>query len=830
MSAVFIKVLNMSVAACWIILAALIARPLLRRAPKQFFCLLWGLAAIRLILPFSLQSPLSLVPNAETVPQEITVSEEARITTGISVINSLTDKQLPAAVDTESGSAGATGGQQGFSPAVSGTAAVLSRRERILNIASLVWLTGGAAMLIAGFVSYLRLRRRVSASLKAEGYYICDEIKSPFILGIFRPRIYVPSSLSEEELNIVLAHERAHLMRRDHITKPLGYGVLALHWMNPLVWVAYALFCRDTESACDERVIRSMDRSRRAEYSETLMRLACPKSGVAACPVAFGEVSVENRVKSVLSYKKPAFWAILLGALLIIAAGIFLLTDPVKKAEARCYRILSDGKELRLGLTEEGEKRLASILGGARFKAGAAAGFDYRMELGSRELWYDSVSGTLYNKNEGKTAHLSEKTRGELKSLLGLGAVTRTVNPEGSGYRIEPLLVKTDSEEPFIELEISVSRSEEVPYYCTLYRIENGEPGEFVTIPDNPGRFYYIDRSIDKTLCTSFALPLDFVSVPGEYCLCMYQNVFEDVEGGTSTVHTEFSDRRVYFTSGLKTEALSLYRDARVLTDRYPALDLDAKNGVNAYVIAYSSNSFVCTLTPGGEQLDAFALSMLEYEQGIPRLSMEEARVMVKHYGVGRGNLNVIVTIDALSSSISFFNESRPDPEQIKSYLLGETDELIKTIPVEPEEGKPRAFSLLNNISVTAAAWDLGSGAEYASEAFKGIKLDKAPCIAVIWENTGGSSFGFGEVLSLEYLPEGDSARRIESEWGFALIQNLLEPGGSVTKLYNLGGFRFENSGRYRLWLSVNANGTESIDSYFWIEFTITEQELNKLK
>ena len=310
MSGIFLKLLNMSITAGWLILAVLAVRLLLKRAPRWIACLLWGLVALRLICPFSLKSVLSLIPSAETVPADIARSSHPAIQSGISVVNEAVNPVL----------------QQSFAPAVGDSAYPL---QALLPIISLVWALGVAAMLVYALVSFLRLRRTVAASVPAgEGVWVCDELASPFILGLFRPRICLPSGLEGETLDCVLRHEQAHLHRRDHWWKPLGFLLLAVYWFNPFCWLAYAMLCRDIEAACDEKVIRDLDRERLAAYSQALLDCGLPRRRVAACPLAFGETGVKQRVKAVLNYKKPAFWLILAALLVCSALAVFFLTNP----------------------------------------------------------------------------------------------------------------------------------------------------------------------------------------------------------------------------------------------------------------------------------------------------------------------------------------------------------------------------------------------------------------------------------------------------------------------------------------------------------------------
>ena len=314
MAEIFQKALNMSIAAGWLILAVIALRLLLRRAPKRFRLLLWAVVGLRLALPWSIESALSLIPSAQTLPEGIMLERAPVLDTGISALNGAINPGFTAA----------------FTPELGVSANPL---QVLLPIAAAFWMLGAAAMLLWALVSWLRLRKRVREAVRLEeNVYEC-EIASPFVLGLFRPRIYLPFSLENGERELVLAHERAHITAGDHIIKPLGWLLLAAHWYNPLVWLAYALFCRDIELACDERVVRGLSLSDRADYSQALLDLSRPRGGVRACPLAFGESSVKGRVKSVLSYKKPAFWLVLLAVVVCVGAAVCFLTDPKEKAE-----------------------------------------------------------------------------------------------------------------------------------------------------------------------------------------------------------------------------------------------------------------------------------------------------------------------------------------------------------------------------------------------------------------------------------------------------------------------------------------------------------------
>lgn len=311
MSGIFLKLLNLSISASWLVLVVLALRLVLKRAPKWVNVLLWGMVALRLMLPFSIESALSLIPSAETVSPEVVRFDPApTITSGVELIDNAVNPAL----------------SESFAAA---PLASVNPLYVWTYLAGWVWLLGLAAMLAYALVSYLRLRRRVSASIRLrENIYVCDEVPSPFILGIVHPRIYLPSALDEAQRGSVLSHERAHLARRDHWWKPLGFALLAVYWFNPLLWLAYTLLCRDIELACDERVLRGMDAGQVKDYSSALLACSVPRRMIAACPLAFGEVGVGARVKNALRYKKPAFWVVAASVAVCVVVAVCFLTNP----------------------------------------------------------------------------------------------------------------------------------------------------------------------------------------------------------------------------------------------------------------------------------------------------------------------------------------------------------------------------------------------------------------------------------------------------------------------------------------------------------------------
>ncbi|MDD6800813.1 MAG: M56 family metallopeptidase [Firmicutes bacterium] len=311
MEALFLKILNMSITASWIALAVIAARFLLKKAPKWITVLMWGLVGVRLVCPFSLESVFSLIPSAETVPGDILYTDTPVIQSGIAAINSAVN---PIISETLAPAAGAR----------------VNPTQVIVFTASVIWIAGIVLMLIYTSVSCFRIHRKVRESVPLnDSIRLCDHADTPFIFGVIRPRIYLPSAMREQDIEYVIAHEKAHLKRRDHLWKPLGYLLLTVYWFNPILWIAYVLLCRDIEIACDEKVISQMGAENKKPYSEALINCSIPRRMIAACPLAFGETGVKERVKTVLNYKKPAFWVIILAVIACIVVTVCFLTNPM---------------------------------------------------------------------------------------------------------------------------------------------------------------------------------------------------------------------------------------------------------------------------------------------------------------------------------------------------------------------------------------------------------------------------------------------------------------------------------------------------------------------
>ena len=320
MNELFLKIINMSISASWLVLAVLILRFVLKKAPKWINVLLWGIVAIRLICPFSFESTLSLIPSAETIPLNIGMDTTPTINSGISAINNAVNSII----------------SQSNTPMAGASVNLL---QITIGIYEYIWIFGMIALALYTAISYWRLRRKVDTAVRyKDNIFQSENVSFPFVLGIIKPRIYLPFKMNGQYLEYVVAHEQAHICRKDHWWKPLGFLLLMIHWFNPLMWLAYVLLCRDIELACDEKVIKELGNEQRGDYTQALVACSVNRRMIAACPLAFGEVSVKERVKSVMNYKKPAFWVIIISVIVCVGVAVCFLTNP--KQDSYTLRIV----------------------------------------------------------------------------------------------------------------------------------------------------------------------------------------------------------------------------------------------------------------------------------------------------------------------------------------------------------------------------------------------------------------------------------------------------------------------------------------------------------
>ena len=348
MSVFFLKVLNISITAGWLVAAVVMLRFVLKKAPKWVRCLLWGIVALRLLLPLKIESNLSLLPSAEPVQTESIHAElDAEM------------RSMPVSYERVVLHSGFQRFDDAVNPIMEQTAEDLAKTGKdavasFKTAAAWVWIAGVGVMQLYAVFSFLYMKHKVRVSIETErNVFVCDEVHSPFILGVIRPQIYLPSGLDAQTREHVLAHEYAHIRRLDHLWKPLGFLLLSIHWFNPLIWAAFILLSRDIELACDEKVVSQLDAEGKASYSDTLLAFSQPRRAIAVCPVAFGEVSVKKRVKSVLSYQRCALWIVLIALVCGAAVAVCFLTAPKPAKTAEMIAATSTETKPRLPLPEK---------------------------------------------------------------------------------------------------------------------------------------------------------------------------------------------------------------------------------------------------------------------------------------------------------------------------------------------------------------------------------------------------------------------------------------------------------------------------------------------
>ena len=440
MAGIFLKIVNMSISACWIVLVILLFRLVLKKAPKWINCVLWGIAGLRLVMPFSFESVFSLVPSAETITKAPD-SPRPQINSGVTVIDNQINDYLKGNY-------------------FEGVTRPVGNFVDISTIFAIIWIVGIAALLIYTLISFLRLKNKIgTAVLLRNNIYQSETVVSPFVLGIIRPKMYLPFNISGQEMDHVIAHEQAHIRRKDHLWKPLGFLILTLHWFNPIIWLGYILLCRDIELACDEKVVKELNNEQRADYSEALLACSVNRRMIAACPLAFGEVGVKDRIKSVLNYKKPAFWIIIVAIIVSITVAVCFLTNPLNssvynsryetgkclysyvvsadketKSNELVFDITSDGKAYKTfgdGTTEELGVLKKSDYTAEELEA-AIKNQDDKLNIGTIKTAYELSDYVFLQKSNGTVYLVQFFSDGRIMSVFKLNRINKNDISNGS--------------------------------------------------------------------------------------------------------------------------------------------------------------------------------------------------------------------------------------------------------------------------------------------------------------------------------------------------------------------------------------------------------------
>lgn len=677
MEAVFLKILNMSITASYLVLAVILARLLLKKAPKFITVILWGLVAVRLVCPLSLNSILSLVPSAETVPQDIVYAQTPQIHSGISFVNStVNDIVMPQ-----------------FYPNAADSA---NPMQIISFIASIVWVVGIVLMLLYTVFSYLKIYFKVREAVKVDGnIYECDRVESPFILGVIRPKIYLPSDMNGSDREYVIAHEKAHIKRRDHLWKPLGFLLLAVYWFNPVLWIAYILLCRDIELACDEKVIKQLGEQNKKSYSEALINCSAPRKMITACPVAFGETGVKGRIKSVLNYKKPAFWVIIIAMVLSIAVAVCFMTNPATKITdlkedwIDYSNIFNDAEKITavMGNTqysisyEEDIKEIRNQFEKIRVKEISRSNSEDYMSDMTNEIMvnnsslYFSKDFSYFTANRMvnsfvpppyKVANpyaakklfelISNSESNRINTNLAVNNIQTGSDIPGLSISVKQISLNVDK--PYIEVEFNNQNDQKYTYgeSFRFFYEQNGEWSSCLTYKSTETRKRaFTAQAIilmpNSTNTKKYSLKWQDLSKKGKYR-------FERQVSGWNT-WVEFELKKQGDTNEQANTAISIER----LKEKYPEyFGLDTTNGLEVYVSQFAENSYRCQLYSG---MTAF----LESQEMDPEktATLEEMKLILSTYDIPSEKIVIIPFYNPLSSY--YYKVDEEHIEKIKSLF-----------------------------------------------------------------------------------------------------------------------------------------------------------------
>ncbi len=577
METIFLRILNISITAGWITLAVIVVRFLLKKAPKWIIVIMWGLVGARLVCPFSLESAFSLIPSAQPVPNDILYTDTPAIHSGIAALNSAVNPII----------------SESLAPSVG---ASVNPMQVIAFVASIIWIVGIAVMLVYTVISYVRIYKKViEAVTYKDNILICDHVDTPFILGIIRPRIYLPSAMSEQDMEYVIAHEKAHLKRHDHWWKPLGFLLLTIYWFNPVLWIAYILLCRDIELACDQKVIRDMGTENKKSYSNALINCSVSRRTIAACPLAFGEVGVKVRVKSVLNYKKPAFWIIVIAVISCIIVAICFLTNPKTVGSAE-----------KNSTTEQG--------------ALVTKWFDY-LEApdemnwdGGLEINIPEFPNVTFRWYPEKMEAITEKEIIPLPLYTGM-PIWNAYFCDLTGDGLPELCSSLSFGSGIIDERI------------IIYDYANGVSYEL----EDRGTFDYILRLNDS----DGQLYVDKKSYNSNELVASGRLVYED-----NCIQIESVEANV----------MKLSAQQRQLMDKYPEyFGLDASNGLDVYVWEMAEDCYYFGLLPHTEEQRDWLSTELLNLQGV---DVDKMRQILSTYNIDENDINIIPWQNPISSYI----------------------------------------------------------------------------------------------------------------------------------------------------------------------------------
>ena len=677
MADIFLKIVNMSISASWIVLAVLLLRLLLKKAPKWINGILWGIVGLRLIMPFSLESVFSLIPSGETI-SKAPDAPRPYIESGVTIIDNQVNDYL--------------GGHY-----YEGVTRPTGHFADVTTILAIVWMVGIVVLLAYTIISYLRVKNKIgTAVLLRDNIYQSENVVSPFVLGIIKPKIYLPFNMNEQDMTHVIAHENAHIRRKDHWWKPFGFLVLTLHWFNPLMWLGYVLLCRDIELACDEKVVKEFNNEQKADYSQALLTCSVNRRVIAACPLAFGEVGVKDRVKSVLNYKKPAFWVIIVAIIASIAVAVCFLTNPKTKTwQSDNYTIMCNV------ISAECDNVVYEYMYGT-------LNVDYPYICVN---WTNNTNDTLCFGDE----FIIYKNDKELKPKdeIGFDAILHVVKPgksksenyvlssydleKGATYRLEKSFYLESNPEQKYTAFISFSVDTRFSFIGKQYAgekivYENGSFSSIIYTNDNIPQFK-ISEQFEFLYKTEETLNYEWKKIDGIQKIKLEKSNFDDLftnelwhdgvtartirknnlnafssfdlngtkyylleqkngdiyiaqsNGNTSDFRWLFKMKEISKTSSAKLENNASVNLSQ-LKEKYPQFfNVSTDGGLTVYVWQMSANNYSCYLA--NTSLEAISDNSFVYEVGA---TIAEMRAILTTYDIDRKDITVQPVINPLSS------------------------------------------------------------------------------------------------------------------------------------------------------------------------------------
>lgn len=746
MTEFFLNVVNMSISASWLVCAVLLLRLLLKKAPKWINVLLWGIVAVRLICPFSFESVLSLIPSSQTINPEIALNAPV-IDSGVTIIDNV------------------------INPII-GEATISLQPEKDVNLFQFimpylagVWLVGIAALLIYTLISFLRLKRKIgTAVLLRDNIYQSEAVVSPFVLGVIKPKIYLPFNMNGQDMNHVIAHERAHIRRKDHFWKPLGFLILTLHWFNPVVWFGYILLCRDIELACDEKVVKELNNEQRAYYSEALLACSVNRRMIAACPLAFGEVGVKDRIKSVLNYKKPAFWVIVVAVIASITVAICFLTNPVNASiynssyetgkclysyvvsadketksnelvfditsDGKVYKIFGDGTTDELGVLKESDYTAEEL-------EAAIKNQDAKLNIGNIKNAYELSDCIFLQKSNGTVYLVQFFSDGRIMSVFKLNRIGKSDIPSFSNaekltWTYQPMLSFTGHsfkailfDFDYTHVEASCTEGE----FCSLE--VDGQPyGTKMRFEKENAVYWTPKEAVIEKIPQKSELTLEIYNDKTlvHKCIIVFECVSCDIAKAEFEIYFKASDGlKMIYDNGIKLIEQGSFSNvggtdgpANVITSadieqlkiKYPLFfNVSTAGGLTVYIWQMSKDNYSCYLA--NTSMEAISDNSFAYDVGA---SIAEMRAILTTYDIEQKEITVQPVINPLSSYV--YRIDTAYRAKVKEMFWAKDDEFSYDI----NKRYSNRQSIINELDNLSDAFEIFCDGKTDEECFENLK------------------------------------------------------------------------------------------------------------